>query len=184
MIRISITWFRPNFIYFLFIFSKLHHDCLTIINLQSNSDNTHRILAYIFVLETFWNELITRFAPRISIRAKGGRSRRNKGCESFLPRSINGAVIRECINNFGIINSRIIPRERSWPATLPAALPRKQAYVSVYFACTKTQPIKIEQNNNLDGRINFSFLPRQNRFDLSDSLNTFYKEINPTLIKL
>lgn len=46
----------------------------------------------------------------------------------FLLRSINGAVIRECINNFGIINSRIIPEERSWPATLPAALPRKHGY--------------------------------------------------------
>lgn len=47
---------------------------------------------------------------------------------SFLLRSINSAVIRECINNFGIINSRIIPRERSCPATLPAALPRKQGF--------------------------------------------------------
>lgn len=50
---------------------------------------------------------------------------------SFLLRSINGALIRECINNFGIINSRIILREGSWPATLPAALPRKHEVRSV-----------------------------------------------------
>lgn len=34
---------------------------------------------------------------------------------SLLARSINGAVIRECINNFGVINSRIIPRVRDAP---------------------------------------------------------------------
>lgn len=87
----------------------------------------------------FPNELITgRGSVRASnfgraVHAKGDVSTREerRGWEhwSVLLRSINGAVIRECINNFGIINSRIILRERSWLETLPAALPRKQDYI-------------------------------------------------------
>lgn len=76
-----------------------------------------------------WPWLGSRFEFRSSDARERGRSRlggRKKGLGSFLLRSINSAVIRECINNFGIINSRIIPRQRSCPATLPAALPRKQ----------------------------------------------------------
>lgn len=79
--------------------------------------HTHRLR-----LRELSNELITSRASRIwdeqdERNATRGRHEDDDGEEerweragSFLAQSINGAVIRECINKFGVINSRIIPR--------------------------------------------------------------------------
>lgn len=120
------------------------HDCSTVTTFLSVSIMHVNTFEYssrdsVVAFANFPNELITgRGSVRASnfgraVHAKGDVSTREerRGWEhwSVLLRSINGAVIRECINNFGIINSRIILRERSWLETLPAALPRKQDYI-------------------------------------------------------